>query len=418
MYGSKGKLAKLNYMDIKLLLDRCIVKNIRENLTEREIQMLVKDWHDRRSEGDLILETIEMETKLMEKKLRKYNVEQQGEMPFEREDGTMWILVCQMGGCASVEAREFKIAATEKLICKYDISLCLFMELNFNWTKVNSSANLALWFSKEEREMCCITAHNTQEFNKLFGKHQRGGTGMVCIHEFLQYARKPSADLRGLGRWCTWPFFCNPSHITRIVAAYRPCARKVERLKAVYQQHVQYIQAKGLKYNPVKLFDHDLSKQIKEWQTQGERIVLLMDVNDHPLHNKFYTTLKEQTTNMEEFTHKCWGPKEPYTHHLGKSPIDGGYKSPEVEIVNPRMLNFAESPGNHKSLLFDISTRSLLGKFRYKVCHPVSRGLVTSQADSVEHYNKIVRDQFEVHRIIERMDTVDKMTKYCGNPSP
>jgi hypothetical protein len=28
-----------------------------------------------------------------------------------------------------------------------------------------------------------------------------------------------------------------------------------------------------------------------------------MDVNDHPLHNKFYSTLKEQTTNMEKFTH-------------------------------------------------------------------------------------------------------------------
>jgi hypothetical protein len=111
--------------------------------------------------------------------------------------------------------------------------------------------------------------------------------------------------------------------------------------------------------------------------------VLLMDLNDHPLHNKFYSTLKEQNTNMEEFTHKCWCPKEPYTHHLGKSPINGSYKLPEVDFVNLSMLNFAESQGNHRSLLFDISTRSLLGKFRYKVCCPVSRRLVTLQADSV-----------------------------------
>jgi hypothetical protein len=146
MYGSKGKLAKLNYMDIKLPLDRRIVKIKRGSLTERKIQMLVKDWHDRRLEGDLRQETIEMETKSMEKKLRKYNVEQQGEMPLEQEDGTMRILVCQVGGCASTEARELKIAATEKLIHKYGINLCLFMELNFNWTKVNSSANLASLF--------------------------------------------------------------------------------------------------------------------------------------------------------------------------------------------------------------------------------------------------------------------------------
>ena len=71
MYGSKGKLAKLNYMDINLLLDRQIVKNKRGSLSEKDIQTLVKDWHDRRSEGELRQETIEMETKSMEKKLRR-----------------------------------------------------------------------------------------------------------------------------------------------------------------------------------------------------------------------------------------------------------------------------------------------------------------------------------------------------------
>jgi hypothetical protein len=121
---------------------------------------------------------------------------------------------------------------------------------------------------------------------------------------------------------------------------------------------------------------------------------------------------------MEEFSHKCWGPTEPYTHSSGKLPIDGGYKSLEVEIVNLAMLNFAESPGDHRSLLFDVSTSLLLGEFRYKICHPVSRRLVTSQADSVKRYNKIVWEQFKIHRIVGRMDAVDKMMRYCGYPAP
>jgi hypothetical protein len=58
-----------------------------------------------------------------------------------------------MGGCASRETREIKIVATEQLIRKYDISFCAFMELNFNWTKVNSSTNLASWFHEEEHEL-------------------------------------------------------------------------------------------------------------------------------------------------------------------------------------------------------------------------------------------------------------------------
>jgi hypothetical protein len=72
----------------------------------------------------------------------------------------MRVLLSQMGGCASRETREIKIAATEQLIRKYDISFCAFMELNFNWTKVNSSANLASWFHEEECELRLVTAHN------------------------------------------------------------------------------------------------------------------------------------------------------------------------------------------------------------------------------------------------------------------
>jgi hypothetical protein len=88
----------------------------------------------------------------------------------------------------------------------------------------------------------------------------------------------------------------------------------------------------------------------------------MMDINNHPMRNKFYTKLKAHT-NMEEFTHKCWGPKEPYTHHAGKLPIDGEYKTPKVEIVNLALLNFAESPGDHQSFVLDISTCFLLGVY-------------------------------------------------------
>jgi hypothetical protein len=106
----------------------------------------------------------------------------------EREDGTMRILACQMGGCASIETREIIIVATKRLIRKYDVNLCLFTELNYNWSKVNSSPNLASWFTDNKRETRCIMSHNTEENNELFGKHQPGGTGMLCRHEYLQYA--------------------------------------------------------------------------------------------------------------------------------------------------------------------------------------------------------------------------------------
>jgi hypothetical protein len=170
--------------------------------------------------------------------------------------------------------------------------------------------------------------------------------------------------------------------------------------------------------NPANLFDNNLSKQVKEWRGKGKRVIILMDINNHPLWNKFYRKLKDHNTDMEEFTHKCWGPKNMYTHHSGKSPIDGGYKTPEVEIVNLAMLTFAESPRDHQSFVLDVSTRSHLGVYRYKVCRPVSRRLITSQETSVKRYNAIIREQFKIHRIEEQLNAVNNMTRYCRYPSP
>jgi hypothetical protein len=175
MCGLGGQLAKLNYMDIKKMLDRQQALNNKGAFTDGEIKSLVKDWHDRRSERELNQESVEMEMKAMEKKLMKYNVKQLGDIPLEREDGTMRVLVSQMGGCASMETQEIKIATTEQLISKYVINFCAFMELNFNWMKVNSSATLASLFHEEECELRLVTAHNTTEFNNTFGKYQPGG---------------------------------------------------------------------------------------------------------------------------------------------------------------------------------------------------------------------------------------------------
>ena len=142
----------LNYIEIKQLIERCQLNNKKGKLTDGEIKMQVKDWHNKRVEEDLNQTTVEMEMKAMEKTLAQFNVEQLGNIPIQREDGTMRILVCQMGGLASKEVRKFEIAATEMLIKKYNINKCLCMELNFNWSKVNQLANLASWLH-EEREV-------------------------------------------------------------------------------------------------------------------------------------------------------------------------------------------------------------------------------------------------------------------------
>jgi hypothetical protein len=46
MCARKGNLAKINYMQIKHLIDRKVVENKQGMLTQREIQNLVQELHD------------------------------------------------------------------------------------------------------------------------------------------------------------------------------------------------------------------------------------------------------------------------------------------------------------------------------------------------------------------------------------
>ena len=70
-----------------------MICNKKVKLTEGEIKALVKDWHYQQVEVDLNQVTVEREIRAMESALSKYNVEQLGQMPTEREDGAMRILV-------------------------------------------------------------------------------------------------------------------------------------------------------------------------------------------------------------------------------------------------------------------------------------------------------------------------------------
>jgi hypothetical protein len=100
-------------MYIKQILDRKAIENKQGTLTMGEIQLLVQEIHDCQGESNLELGTREREMEAMQKKIKRYNVAQPGELPQEQEDRTMQILVCQMGGCASAETRKRKIAVTE-----------------------------------------------------------------------------------------------------------------------------------------------------------------------------------------------------------------------------------------------------------------------------------------------------------------
>ena len=62
--------------------------------------------------------------------------------------------------------------------------------------------------------------------------------------------------------------------------------------------------------------------------------------------------------------------------------------------------------GDHRGMVFDVTTKSLLGK-KARVERAGCRRLISSNQGSVDRYNKLVEDQVKRHKLRERLDELD-----------
>ena len=231
-----------------------------------------------------------------------------------------------------------------------------------------------------------------------------------------QYAKSKSKDPRGLGRFCSFVFWANPRHKCRIVVAYNVCNGKPKDLKTQYQQITRYCQDKDISMSPKELTRQDFAKQCGTWRKE-KRLIIIMDTNESTIDGPLRKMLEEEGVDLEEFSHKYYCSTPPHTFIDGKIPIDAGYKIPDVEIKVFCVLSVLDSTCDHRSWLLAVTTRSMLGYELLKIVRPPGRRLVTTQPRSVKTYTEIVKNQFLLHRIPERMDAVDKLSRICGTPT-
>ena len=64
-----------------------------------------------------------------------------------------------------------------------------------------------------------------------------------------------------------------------VICAYRPCTPSTAGLQTTFVQHQRVFDAQGLDRNLQQAILDNLGQSIKQWQEEGDQIVLLMDCN-------------------------------------------------------------------------------------------------------------------------------------------
>ncbi len=403
----------MKYSDIKEILKKRLHQQKKGLLNDHEIKEVIDKWQSECQSKEYDEEIIAAEVKKLEKKFSKYNVPVVGYAPVERPEGVFRIHYAQLNNASSGLLREIKIGEVKTINDKYDVSANIFAEVGRNFSVDKPGKDIASWYGDME-EKKCASAWNKKD-DTIRSKHQQGGTSIVVRSEFAQYAKKGHEDFRKLGRWCSYVFFATPHHRFRLVVAYNVGNGRPKGLKTIYQQQIRYIQNNGtIKCGPKALFRRDFVRQCAKWRKDGDRLLIVMDANEHTMDGPLRRMLENAGVGLREFSHDWWGRSPPHTYVNGRIPIDSGFASEDVEVVNLCMLPFYQSVGDHRNWIIDITTRSMLGEYLNKIVHPVSRRLVNSNHNSVTRYNAIVDEQFTRHRIPERMDAVDNLTRICG----
>ncbi len=108
-----------------------------------------------------------------------------------------------------------------------------------------------------------------------------------------------------------------------------------------------------------------------------------------------------------EATHLRWAGTEPRTYvHRNCAPIDGVFHTPDLDIKSVLQLSFHKGVGDHRTVIFNISTSSAIGKFECRVVAPQARQLAPQNTASVKEYIKYVSTQCHQHKFQERLDNL------------
>ena len=70
-------------------------------------------------------------------------------------------------------------------------------------------------------------------------------------------------------------------------------------------------------------------------------------------------------------------------------------------------MGFYSSVGDHRGIIFDMSARSLLGRYKIRVVRADCKRLISKNAGSVSKYNEVFEEQVRPHKLKERLDELE-----------
>jgi hypothetical protein len=233
-----------------------------------------------------------------------------------------------------------------------------------------------------------------------------GGTAVFTIADSIHLVAGKSGD--ELGRWSSTKLRGTGNTYLRIIAAYR-CVRNIYGPLSVWNQQRYLFDINKWDADPIEKFDADLREFIGKCISDGEQVIVGIDVNEDIRSGKFQKMMNEiGFTEIMTFAH---GLDLPPTYSRGSAPIDAIFVS--ANLLGSQ-CGYAPSPTDHRVLWVDIPCKVALG--RSSPSFPIRRPqrLILQDPRVVSKYLSTLTDFLTKQDFLSRVQSLSqKMVLQC-----
>jgi hypothetical protein len=181
--------------------------------------------------------------------------------------------------CLFVQGKEKcrKIRQINKFMKEYNVDVMAGFKTWVDWrfTKPTMNGFDSLFAQGQQRHGVC--AHNINEYVR---RDQWGGTCLVSVGRISTIIVSTGVGMTGLGRWA-WIYIGGGGKTMKVLVAYRPCQPyRNTGSKTIWDQHLQYFEARGNTKSPILNFHDDLVGLLTKWKNAGDEIVIMGNFNE------------------------------------------------------------------------------------------------------------------------------------------
>jgi len=225
------------------------------------------------------------------------------------------------------------------------------------------------WF-RSQNPLRVVSGHNIHD---NFGQRQFGGCFLLGNGEITTSISATGSDPSGLGRWVWFTLLGQTGTTTRLICAYRPSDSPLTQTSSVRAQQRSYLLSQGDSCQPRLAFLCDLHLAISTWQTAGDSIILMADMN-RDIRKEEISSFAMDLGLQESIlaAHPTLLPPITFKkgNWEGRSPIDGVWMSVNLHASVVSLCPFSLSLGDHHAALLDIDLTLLIGEPCLSIVRP------------------------------------------------